>query len=277
MSHRIIYILSGLFLTVYGISSCTTSESDLRGDNPENIIADSVTNDSASSEELDAHDIIWGYRGEVAPKNWYQLNQSYSACHDGKRQSPINIESELVENMHSIQMNYESNNNVLMFDGHTVKMKFENGSHVVFDSDTFDLMQFHFHTPSEHFLKGEYFPGEVHLVHRSKEMKYLVMSIFIELGDENDLIGQILEHPVETDSAEVNQSLDLLTSISTDKGFYYYQGSFTTPPCSEGVHWLINKSRIEASSAQLRDLLGVEGFNARPVQDPHDRKVEVFN
>lgn len=156
-------------------------------------------------------------------------------------------------------------------------MLYDNGSHILFDNTLYDLVQFHFHTPSEHHIKDKTFPAEIHLVHRSPEGAHLVISLLLKSGDFNPLIDKIIKNaPKEKGENEKMDVINIGNIYPDNPHYYFYEGSFTTPPCTENVKWVIHKKQVELSSGQLSKLLSKEGFNARPIQKIYDRKVEVF-
>ncbi|KNE71987.1 hypothetical protein AMAG_15928 [Allomyces macrogynus ATCC 38327] len=138
-----------------------------------------------------------------------------------------------------------------------------------------DFKQFHFHTPSEHRINGMHYAGELHMVHKSADGKRAaVVGFLIDVVDqaqENPVFAQLLAHlPTNASAPAVHVEggmLDTAPFVAATKGnFFTYSGSLTTPPCTEGVTWLIPASPLKMSVKQLKALQQVIGFSARPTQ-----------
>lgn len=219
----------------------------------------------------------WGYRGECSPKKWHKLSTNYGLCQKGHKQSPINIGTDTLAISHTLEVNYKKSHEYLINNGHTVEMLYDNGSSITFDYKIYDLVQFHFHTPSEHHLKDTTFPAEMHFVHRSPEGEHLVIGLLLKSGKFNKVIQTVIEKaPNEVGENEAMEQINIGDIYPEDSHFYFYEGSFTTPPCTENVKWLIHRKHAEASASQLSKLFIKEGINARPIQKIYERQVEVF-
>jgi len=226
------------------------------------------------------HGTHWGYTGHEGPANWGDLDPKYSMCKDGKSQSPINIsESVRIKTVSEerIGFNYNTNTTGVLNNGHTIQVNISDGSSITIDGISFSLKQFHFHTPSENQIDGKNFPLEAHFVHASKDGQLAVVALMFEDGKENRLIKKVWSkmpheagktHAINLSSREIN---DLLPR---SKAYYRFSGSLTTPPCSEGVRWLVLKNYATISKAQVKEFLHtMHHENNRPIQAINARKV----
>lgn len=207
----------------------------------------------------------------------------------GLIQSPINILTNNLEDAgkHQIEVSSvrEDVATAVVNKGHTIELEFEPGTEVLFDGNSYDFIQAHFHTPSEHQIDGMTFPMEMHFVCMHKESdqqkpRYLVFAAFFKMGEENKFINgfinKIPEHENDTTSLVDSPVFveDLIGDINPDRKYYYYRGSLTTPPYTETVNWLILREIIQASPEQIKIINDLEGNNARHVQASFGRSVE---
>lgn len=161
--------------------------------------------------------------------------------------------------------------------GHTVQVNYDAGSKATLATGAYDLVQFHFHTPSEEQVNGKSFDMVWHLVHKNAEGKLAVVAVLVKEGQANDVIGAIGPNlPKETNKEAVvaGTTVDINKLLPADRHYYHYQGSLTTPPCSEGVSWHVLKTPVEASKAQIAQFKALFGVNARPVQSLNGRKLQ---
>lgn len=164
----------------------------------------------------------------------------------------------------------------ILNNGHTVQVNFEEGSSINFNGVQYDLLQVHFHTPSENILVGESYPMEAHFVHASKDGKLAVVAVLINEGKDSDFIQKIVDNMPHSKTDETLVSgvhLNGLDFIPDQAGHFGFKGSLTTPPCTEGVQWLMMKAQTTASKAQIEALNSVMKDNSRPVQPLHGRMV----
>lgn len=215
----------------------------------------------------------WGYAdGEGGPENWGMLNEDFAACSVGQEQSPINLTGAVDSELAQLSLAYQPTPLKILNNGHTVQVNYEPGSVLTLDSEAFELLQFHFHTPSEHTVAGEAIAMEVHLVHQNPETKALaVVGVFMKEGLENPEIAAIWPS-MPTSKADEKTIDDQMVNVakllpSDTDSFYRYYGSLTTPPCSEVVNWIVMKEPIEVSRSQIKQFAAAVGeMNARPVQ-----------
>ncbi len=219
----------------------------------------------------------WGYVGVEGADQWGGLDEAYHACAAGVKQSPINIHEFMRDDaMGDITLSYQTVPLSVVNNGHTIQVNYPAGSTASVGDRTFELLQYHFHTPSEHYLAGAPYAMEVHFVHKNDAGKLGVFGVMMKLGAENAMIQNIWKNaPAEKGEHVV---ADLLLNAAdlfpADKSDYTYHGSLTTPPCSEGVHWHVLENPIEISQKQLIAFQTMFPVNARPVQPMGDRVVK---
>jgi carbonic anhydrase len=219
----------------------------------------------------------WTYEGEEGPEHWDDLDPSYAICGTGIHQSPIEISSTNEKDLPNIVFHYESSQVNIFNNGHTVQVNYDVGSYIELDDVRYDLLQFHYHTPSEHMINGKSFPAEIHLVHENMAKELAVVGVLLQEGTKNSAFEPFINNlpaeksDVKDAGVKINAN-DFLPSIQTT---FRYNGSLTTPPCSEGVSWLLMTTPVELSSEQLSELESIfEEGNNRPVQPLNNRSLE---
>jgi len=232
---------------------------------------------AAVSHAANASDdgIHWAYQGERGPEHWGDLSPDFVQCKVGVNQSPIDIVDSVEANLPPLVIDYTSRTIDLVNNGHTAQMNVEPGSFLRVEGEEFELLQFHIHVPSEHWVNGEQFLLEVHFVHKNAEGELAVVGVLYNEGeDPANLARYISRIPGELDKpVSFETSLGDLAVTSLNKGYYRYNGSLTTPPCSEGVRWYVLKEFLTVSKTH-RDIFneligddarGPQPINARPV------------
>ncbi len=223
----------------------------------------------------------WGYSGEGDPAHWGDLKPKFFMCRDGKNQSPINIQlTKTIEagGLEDIEFHYVTGATEAVNNGHTIKVSVASGSYIKIDGIEFELKQFHFHSPSENEIDGKNFPLEAHFVHASKDGELAVLAVMFEQSKENKILkkicNKIFSNPHEATTCALTDK-DINTLLPVNKAYYRFDGSLTTPPCSEGVRWFVLKDYSYVSAAQAKKFINVmmKGRNNRPVQPLNARKV----
>ncbi len=229
-------------------------------------------------EEHEAHEVHWGYEGEQGPQNWGSLKPEYALCGEGKSQSPINIANAQEAELAEIKFSYNDSGLKIINNGHTIQINYAPGSTVEIGGKTYDLLQFHFHTPSEHTVDGNAYNMEMHLVHKNAEGELAVVGVFMQEGASNPIIETLWSNLPEKENEEKDVSavqINAANLLPADKAYYHYSGSLTTPPCSEAVNWNVLKTPVEVSSEQVATFAAIFKANARPVQPLNDRVLQV--
>ncbi len=238
-----------------------------------------------------AADVAWNYSGNLGPDNWGSLDPSFALCDDGQSQSPIDIATFNVDEqvVAQFELNYQNAPALLLNNGHTIEMEYETGSFMEFNENLYELLQFHFHAPSEHTINGQPFAMEMHLVHlcgrcffAGQNDAIVVLGLLIEEGPTNQDLASIWTGLPGTAGEEVHleSTFNALSVLPDDLTTYRYNGSLTTPPCTEGVGWLLLRETITMSASQInffKTLLSNSccDFNNRPVQPLNGRVVTL--
>lgn len=223
------------------------------------------------------HEVHWGYQGEGAPANWGELKPEFALCSSGMSQSPIDIAKTYKTKLDTIRIDYKDTPLRIVNNGHAVQVNYEPGSFVTIDGQKYQLLQFHFHAPSEHTVAGAFYDMEMHLVHKNDSGDLAVVGVLLKKGAANKIIQVLWDNlPQEVDKENAVSGISVNASgfMPKDTRYYHYYGSLTTPPCSEGVNWSVVKTPIEVSEAQIEQFRKLMGFdNNRPVLPVNKRFV----
>lgn len=224
----------------------------------------------------------WSYKGKTGTDFWDKLDPEYRMCNSGKAQSPINLQSGVGSKINSLELNYRDTPLAIENNGRTIKVNYQPGSSLSLDGRVYELLQFHFHQPSEHLVFGRAFEMEAHFVHQNKATgDFVVLAVLMSEGKLNRAIATIWQRITQSEAQEVrvaDLTIDALQLLPEHSDRYYrYQGSLTTPPCSENVTWLILKQPVEISRAQITRFFEVIGNNARPVRSLNQRSLVEVN
>lgn len=216
----------------------------------------------------------WSYADQ---DSWAAQSPEAAVCAAGKAQSPIALVSDALVDLPNLVGSYAPAEGLVFNNGHTIQIKAAPGQTLNVGADVYQLMQAHFHAPSEHQLDGKTYPMEVHLEHRSEAGKLAMLGALIEEGAENPQIAQIeAAMPKEQGESNANPvAFDPVALLPDDQTYFTYSGSLTTPPCSEGVRWLVLTKPITASAQQIAALSKAMGANARKLQEAHGRKPDL--
>ncbi len=213
----------------------------------------------------------WGYEGEMNPANW---GKEFPACGIGKSQSPVDIKGPFTKATQAIKPDYHDGALKVVNNGHTIQVNVEPGSKLTVGKDSFDLVQFHFHRPSEEKVNGKPMAMVAHFVHRNQAGKLVVLGVLLTEGAENATLKTIWANAPKSEGPEVvvpNAKLNPATLVPAKLGYYSYEGSLTTPPCTEGVTFYI----LQSPTAMSKEQINAFPFkaNARPVQPLNGRKI----
>lgn len=221
----------------------------------------------------------WSYSGEQGPEHWAELSAEYEACGKGRNQSPVDLRGALDTDLEPVEFHYESGMKDIVNNGHTVQINMSPGSFIKLDGEQYTLKQFHFHAPSENRIEGRSFPLEGHFVHVNRDGDLAVVAVmFTEDGDGGPLRSLWQQLPARSGDQKDLSSLklpDASSILPADRSYYRFNGSLTTPPCSEGVLWLVMKEPVAVSAEQaaaFRQAIGGHANN-RPVQPLNARAI----
>jgi carbonic anhydrase len=222
----------------------------------------------------DAH---WGYSGHEGPEHWGELSEKFKICGEGKNQSPINITGAIEAELPAIEFNYGDVGLNVVNNGHTIKVIYAAGSSITVAGHTYNLLQFHFHTPSENNIEGKSFPMEAHLVHADDAGNLAVVAVMFTKGAPNSVVEKVWVVMPSRAGEKVEKAgtqINVMDMLPPNKDHYRFNGSLTTPPCSEGVVWMVLKDAAEASKEQVEKFSHIMHHDTnRPVQPVNARPV----
>lgn len=280
---RMVYLIF-----MFGIVSTPALSSDSNHDSGQHSV-------TVSKHKGSPH---WSYTGSEGPSHWGDLSGDYDVCKTGKNQSPIDIQGSVISEVFDLKFDYRSVPLQILNNGHTIQFNYsdisQDSSHYVsvdgkqfplpsaishnsalhISGEQYNLIQVHFHSPSEHAVNGVRYPLEAHFVHMNKQKQLAVVGVMFRQGKDNRFISGIWQHmPRLPQPASMINGVNINVSALLPKSskYYHYRGSLTTPPCSEGVRWFVMKESLEVSEEQVQQFLSVVHENARPLQPINHR------
>lgn len=218
--------------------------------------------------------VHWSYEGEEGPDHWGDLSHDFELCKMGQQQSPVDIPADAATNPGDIAFNYQPSALTLLNNGHTIQANYDAGSTMTVAGKTYNLAQFHFHIPSEHELDGNLTAMELHLVHKADDGELAVVGIMLVPGAENAALASVFNNlPAQVQDATpvAGATVNATDFLPADHTFYRYDGSLTTPPCTQGVKWQVMQNTVEVSQAQIDAFKAIFENDARPVQPLNGR------
>jgi carbonic anhydrase len=238
-------------------------------------VAAAMTLGSSASGAEGAH---WAYKGHGGPAEWGSMDAAFASCQLGKLQSPIDIHGAKPAKLPPIKFNYQPSGLKMIDNGHTIQVNYAPGSFIVVGGVRWELVQFHFHHPSEEKIDGKAHEMVAHLVHKNAEGKLAVVAVLIDKGGANELIQTLwknIPHEKEKEVAVDSTRIDAAKLLPENKDYYTFQGSLTTPPCSEGVTWFVLKAPVKVADGEIAAFAKLYPLNARPVQPLNGRTIEA--
>ena len=220
----------------------------------------------------------WTYSGHGGPAEWATLNPDFAACKLGKHQSPIDIRGAKSADLPAIKFDYKPSPLKVIDNGHSIQVNYAAGSSIDVGGARYELVQFHFHKPSEEKIDGKSHAMVAHLVHRNSDGKLAVVAVLLDKGGSNVLIDSIWKNlPKEREKEAVvqNVSIDANELLPESRGYYTFQGSLTTPPCSEEVTWLVLKTPLKIADDEIAAFGKRYPMNARPTQALNGRAIRA--
>lgn len=221
----------------------------------------------------------WAYRGEAGPQAWGGLRPEFSTCATGTRQSPIDIRDGIGVDLEPVQFDYRASSFRVIDNGHTIQVNVGSGNTIQAMGRRYELLQFHFHRPSEERVDGRQFDMVAHLVHKDPEGRLAVVAVLLDRGSMQPLIQTVWNNlPLEKgEEVGARAVIDLNHLLPADRRYYTYMGSLTTPPCSEGVLWMVMREPVQMSLSQIDIFARLYPMNARPVQSAAGRLIKQSN
>jgi carbonic anhydrase len=233
-------------------------------------------NDAHGDARRAAH---WSYQGAHGPESWGQMNAEFATCASGQRQSPIDIRDGIKVQLEPVQFDYRPSRFAVLDNGHTVQVNLAGGNFIDVMGRRYELQQFHFHRPSEERVNGRQFDMVAHLVHKSVDGRLAVIAVLLERGGAHPIVQSVWNNlPLEkNEELRATPLLDVNALLPTERGYFTYMGSLTTPPCSEGVLWMVMKEPVTVSVEQIGIFSRLYPMNARPIQAVSGRLIKESN
>jgi carbonic anhydrase len=209
----------------------------------------------------------WSYTGESGPDKWGGLDAANAACSSGGQQSPVDITGAVSARQSSLKLNWSKRPNTIVNNGHTIQLAFPEGDTLAIGNRTYVLKQFHFHHPSEHLVEGKGFAMEAHFVHEGPD-GLAVVGVLMVAGKPNAVFKRIVATMPSEEGAPVaaDPAIDPSRLLPARRTYFHYEGSLTTPPCSETVDWIVLAQPIEVEKVDIARFGKLYPMNARPVQ-----------
>ncbi|NGZ86608.1 carbonic anhydrase [Duganella aceris] len=222
---------------------------------------------------------VWSYEGENGPAYWGKINPAWAKCGDGNRQSPIDIRDGMKVELEQITFDYHPSSFNVTDNGKTVQVMVGSGNFITVGNRTYELIQFHFHRPSEERINGKGYEMVVHLVHKDGEGRIAMLALLLERGKPQPVIQTVWNNlPLEKlETMAPSIALDPMDLLPARRDYFTFMGSMTTPPCQEGVLWLVMKEPVQASPAQMALFSRLYPLNARPIQPSSGRIIKESN
>jgi carbonic anhydrase len=224
------------------------------------------------SRTLSASEAHWSYEGPTGPDNWGTLDAASTMCSTGAQQSPLDIKDLTDAPQEPLTISWPKRPDTIVNNGHTIQLNFQGGDTLTAAGRSYGLVQFHFHHPSEHLLGGERFAMEAHFVHADGN-DLAVVGVFMTPGRNNVAFNRIVATMPSTEGspAPADPLIDPNELLPPQRGYYRYEGSLTTPPCSETVDWFVISEHIEVAQADIDRFAKIYPMNARPAQSRNRR------
>jgi carbonic anhydrase len=225
-------------------------------------------------KQADGH-AAWAYEGAAGPQAWGALKPEFALCANGQRQSPIDIQGGLAVDLEPVHFDYRASRFAVVDNGHTVQVRLAPGNGIELAGRRFELQQFHFHRPAEERIDGRAFEMSLHLVHKDEQGRLAVVALLFDRGAAQPVVQQVWNHlPLERHQETAPRvTLDLEQLLPADRRYYTYMGSLTTPPCSEGVQWVVMRHPVTLAPEQIDLFARLYPMNARPLQALAGRRI----
>jgi carbonic anhydrase len=236
-------------------------------------LADCAAEKPEAKAHKKGHAVHWDYAGEMGPENW---GDEFPTCGKGMKQSPLNITGPFEKSKDVLVVNYKEGPLKILNNGHTIQVNVEPGSTLKINKDVYNLLQFHFHRPSEEQIDGKPMAMVAHFVHKNAEGKLAVLGVLLNDGKDNAAIQTLWNNAPKAEGPEVvvdKVKFDPSSLVPAALTHYSYEGSLTTPPCTEGVNFYILKTPVDIGKKQVVDFPFKR--NARPVQPLNGRKINA--
>ena len=241
---------------------------------------------TAPAPHQEEHAVHWSYEPGTGPADWGAMDPAWNLCAEGRAQSPIDLTNAKTTELPHVELHLPSGREVEVLNqegvidaldnGHTIQVNTKTGERMTVGDKSYALMQCHLHSPGEHSVDGKHFPMEMHFVHQAENGALAVIAVWIEEGAENRVLAPLWKQLAEAPGTQATVQLpvkfaDRIFTTRDSTGLFHYEGSLTTPPCSEGVQWFIRRTTTQLSKAQIAEFTAVYEHNNRPVHALNDR------
>ncbi|MBC8057124.1 MAG: carbonic anhydrase family protein, partial [Rhizobiales bacterium] len=218
----------------------------------------------------------WEYAGATGPEAWGRMKPEFSKCASGTRQSPIDLRDGIKVELDPVRFDYKQSGFRVVDTGHTVQVILAAGNAIEVMGRRYELMQFHFHRPSEERVDGKQFEMVVHLEHKDLEGRLAVVAVLLDRGSALSVVQSVWNNlPLEKgEEVAARGTLDPNDLLPAERRYFTYMGSLTTPPCSEGVLWMVMKQPVPISAEQIAIFARLYPMNARPIQSASGRLIK---
>ncbi len=224
--------------------------------------------------------VHWSYDEETGPHQWHCLTSEFEVCGNGKRQTPIDITTSIKADLPPLKFDYRPIPLVIENNGHTIQVTADTGGVLKVGENSYQLLQFHSHTPSENAINGKRFDMVIHFVHQNIHGQLAVVSTLLEVGSTtNSAIDTLWKFMPQTpgEPQQHDIQIDINQLLPKEREYFTFEGSLTTPPCTEGVKWILLKQPLSISAAQLAQYRALYPENARPLQPLNGREILSSN
>jgi carbonic anhydrase len=220
----------------------------------------------------------WSYSGANGPAKWGKLSKDYAVCGTGQLQSPIDIPDKNVRkgDIPPLLFNYKPVPIRIIDTGNTIQVNYPPGSFLTVSGKRFELAAIDFHKPSESKVNGKGYDMSMHLVHQGEGGKQAIIVVFLDQGNENEVIKSLWKNLPATKGKEVvvdGTQINALGLLPKNKDYYQYEGSLSTPPCTENVTWIVLKNPSTLSGESIARFGRLYSNNVRPIQPRNDRDI----
>jgi len=228
---------------------------------------------TATGFAAEPHGSHWSYEGATGPDKWGTLDADNRICSNGTQQSPLDLTGPISARQPRLDIRWSKRPDTIVNNGHTIQLNFAAGGTLKVGDRSYALTQFHFHHPSEHHVDGKAFAMEAHFVHDGEDGGLAVVGAFMMPGGANAVFHKIVSTMPAEDGPPVpaDPAIDPNRLLPARRRYYRYEGSLTTPPCSETVNWLVLAERITVAETDIARFAKLYPMNARPVQNRNRR------
>lgn len=224
-----------------------------------------------ASEEKGKDKPHWSYKGDTGPDRWGKMDKANSACSIGQQQSPVDLTGAVNAALPKIEAKWKAGGKIIN-NGHTIQVNTPDGGELTVGAKRYSLLQYHFHSPSEHLIDGRSLAMELHLVHKGSSNALGVIGIFLTPGKKNATFASVAAKFPKTEGPETDiGAVDPTGFLPTSLKYSAYEGSLTTPPCSEVVDWMVLREPLEVGQDDINAFTFLFPMNARPAR-PLDRR-----